>query len=172
MVHASTTPASEVLTIIGWLTERETVYQVNGGWGVDALVGRQTREHGDLDVFVDAGVVPDLIEWLASRGYEPVTDWLPIRIELASEHGRVDVHPMAIRPNGDGVQQGFEDAVFTHPAVARTRGSIDGVPVIVGTAERLRELRNGYDPRPEDEHDLELLSHLNVGEDPARRAIT
>ena len=104
MVHASTTPASEVLTIIGWLTERETVYQVNGGWGVDALVGRQTREHGDLDVFVDA--------------------------------------------------------VFTHPAVARTRGSIDGVPVIVGTAERLRELRNGYDPRPEDEHDLEVLSCL------------
>ena len=42
MVHASTTPASEVLTIIGWLTERKTVYQVNGGWGVDALVGRQT----------------------------------------------------------------------------------------------------------------------------------
>lgn len=163
MVHASTTPASEVLTIIGWLTERETVYQVNGGWGVDALVGRQTREHGDLDVFVDANVVPDLIEWLASRGYEPVTDWLPIRIELASEHGRVDVHPMAIRPNGDGVQQGFEDAVFTHPAVARTRGSIDGVPVIVGTAERLRELRNGYDPRPEDEHDLEVLSRLRDG---------
>ena len=172
MVHASTTPASEVLTIIGWLTEKETVYQVNGGWGVDALIGRQTREHGDLDVFVDANVVPDVIEWLASRGYEPVTDWLPIRIELASEHGRVDVHPMVIQPNGDGVQQGFEDAVFTHPAVARTRGSIDGVPVIVGTAERLRELRNGYDPRPEDEHDLELLSRLNVGEDPCRREIT
>lgn len=105
MVHASITPASEVLTIIGWLMEKEIVYQVNGGWGVDALVGRQTREHGDLDVFVDA--------------------------------------------------------VFTHPAVARTRGSIDGVPVIVGTAERLRELRNGYDPRPEDEHDLGILSRLH-----------
>ena len=100
MVHASTTPASEVLTIIGWLTERKTVYQVNGGWGVDALVGRQTREHGDLDVFVDADVMPDLIEWLASRGYEPVTDWLPIRIELASEHGRVDVHPWSSGPTG------------------------------------------------------------------------
>ena len=48
MVHASTTPVSEVLTIIGWLTEKETVYQVNGGWGVDALVGRQTREHGGI----------------------------------------------------------------------------------------------------------------------------
>ncbi|MDO4718526.1 MAG: hypothetical protein Q4B08_13315 [Propionibacteriaceae bacterium] len=40
MVHASTTPASEVLAIIGWLTDRRIVYQVNGGWGVDALVGR------------------------------------------------------------------------------------------------------------------------------------
>ena len=90
-----------------------------------------------------------------------MTDWLPIRIELASERGRVDVHPMVIQPNGDGVQQGFEDAVFTHPAVARARGSIDGMPVIVGTAERLRELRTGYDLRPEDEHDLGLLSHLH-----------
>ena len=89
MVHASTTPASEVLTIIGWLTEKETVYQVNGGWGVDALIGRQTREHGDLDVFVDADVVPDVIEWLASRGYEPVTDWLPIRTrkDRRASHG-------------------------------------------------------------------------------------
>lgn len=160
MVHASTTSASEVLVITDWLADREVVYQVNGGWGVDALVGRQTREHGDLDVFVDANAVPGLIEWLASRGYEPVTDWLPIRIELASGRGRVDVHPMAIQPNGDGVQQGFDDAVFTHPALARTKGSIDGVPVIVGTAERLRELRAGYDLRPEDEHDLVLLSRL------------
>lgn len=48
MAHASTTPASEVLTIIGWLTERETVYQVNGGWGVDALVDGKPVSTGTL----------------------------------------------------------------------------------------------------------------------------
>lgn len=169
MIHASTMSASEVLVIVDWLTDKGVVYQVNGGWGVDALVGRQTREHKDLDVFVDADVVSDLIEWLESRGYEPVTDWLPVRIELASEWGRVDVHPMAIQPNGDGVQQGFEDTVFIHPAIARTTGSVDGVPVITGTAERLRELRTGYDPRPEDVHDCGLLARLHdseVGQQP------
>lgn len=76
---------------------------------------------------------------------------------------------MAIQPNGDGVQQGFEDTVFIHPAIARTTGSVDGVPVITGTAERLRELRTGYDPRPEDVHDCGLLARLHdseVGQQP------
>src|SRR5213082_2375944 len=34
-------------------------YSVSGGWGVDALLGRQTRPHLDLDIVVDASL-PDL----------------------------------------------------------------------------------------------------------------
>jgi hypothetical protein len=26
---------------------------IDGGWGVDALLGSQTREHGDLDVVIE-----------------------------------------------------------------------------------------------------------------------
>lgn len=48
------TSAAEVLAGVDWLTEHEVVYQINGGWAVDALVGRQTRPHGDVDVFLDA----------------------------------------------------------------------------------------------------------------------
>ncbi|WP_218961930.1 nucleotidyltransferase domain-containing protein [Actinomyces ruminis] len=54
-------PASEVLAVVQWLTARGATYQVYGGWAVDALVGRQTRAHGDLDVFVDATAMPDLL---------------------------------------------------------------------------------------------------------------
>ncbi|MDU0347389.1 hypothetical protein RWX45_00885 [Actinomyces sp. MRS3W] len=54
-------PASEVRAVVRWLTTRRVTYQVNGGWAVDALVGKQTREHGDLDVFVDATAIPDLL---------------------------------------------------------------------------------------------------------------
>jgi len=38
---------------------------LDGGWGVDALLGGQTREHGDLDVAVEARHVEALVQGLA-----------------------------------------------------------------------------------------------------------
>ena len=35
--------ATEVVQIIAWLEAAGVIYQINGGWGVDGLVGRQTR---------------------------------------------------------------------------------------------------------------------------------
>jgi lincosamide nucleotidyltransferase A/C/D/E len=75
------------------LETRVVVYQINGGWAVDALVGHQTRPHRDLDLFVDAAAVDDIVGWLTARGYTAETDWLPARLELRSGSLRVDVHP-------------------------------------------------------------------------------
>lgn len=47
------TSGREVLAVVAWLEAAGVVYQVNGGWAVDALAGRQTRTHRDVDVFVD-----------------------------------------------------------------------------------------------------------------------
>ena len=86
--------AAEVVRVVGWLEERSVVYQVNGGWAVDALLGSQTRSHGDLDVFVDSTTVDALMEWLLGRGYSIVEDWRPIRVELrAGDRARVSVAP-------------------------------------------------------------------------------
>ena len=54
--------AVEVVRAVGWLEERSVVYQVNGGWAVDALHGSQTRSHGDPDVFVDRRRVDEHIQ--------------------------------------------------------------------------------------------------------------
>ena len=155
--------AEEVVRVVDWLDERSVVYQVNGGWAVDALVGSQSRTHGDLDLFVDAGQVDTLIEWLSGRGYEVVEDWRPIRVELRSGDRAVDIHPMTLDATGDGVQKGFGDETFAHRARDRAEGMIRGRPVVVATAARLVELRSGYELRPEDHHDLELLRGLGDG---------
>lgn len=155
--------AEEVVRVVDWLDERSVVYQVNGGWAVDALVGSQSRTHGDLDLFVDAGQVDTLIEWLSGRGYEVVEDWRPIRVELRSGDRAVDIHPMTLDAVGDGVQKGFGDETFAHRARDRAEGMIRGRPVVVATAARLVELRSGYELRPEDHHDLELLRGLGDG---------
>ena len=139
-----------------WLETRAVVYQINGGWAVDALVGHQTRPHRDLDLFVDAAAVDDILGWLTARGYAAETDWLPARLELRSGPLRVDLHPMVLDSDGNGVQRGLGDELFEHSRAMRTLGVVSGRAVVVATARRLRELHEGYEPREVGVHDLHL----------------
>lgn len=43
-------------------------YWLDGGWGVDALVGRQTREHRDVDIDFDAAYTEKLQQKLEEKG--------------------------------------------------------------------------------------------------------
>jgi lincosamide nucleotidyltransferase A/C/D/E len=163
MSDAPEMPAEEVVRIVDWLEGHEATYQVNGGWGVDGLVGRRTRRHRDLDLLLDEEHVPEMLAWLVERGYRPVEDWLPVRIELAGAAGRVDVHPMRIDHAGSGIQQGLGHEVYVHAAADRTRGIIGGRDVVVARADRQRELRTGYRLRDVDRHDLAQLDQLQHG---------
>lgn len=159
-------PAEEVLAVVDWLEACGAVHVITGGWAVDALVGRATRPHRDLDVIVEAGACDGLARWLRGRGYEVAADWLPIRIELRRGRCGVDLHPMKVDGRGDGVQAGFGTQVFEHRAADRTRGRIGGRRVVVATAARLMELHRGYEPRPEDLHDIALLRRLLQSDEP------
>src|ERR1700682_4869140 len=44
--------ASDVVELLGWLEQHGIDVWLNGGWGVDALLGHQTREHEDLDITI------------------------------------------------------------------------------------------------------------------------
>lgn len=141
-------PIHEVLTIMDWLLDKAVIYQINGGWAVDALVGRQTRTHRDLDLFVDSGVVDELITWLGSKGYAVTEDWRPVRLELTAPQGRVDVHPMVVDANHDGVQASLSGEPFVHRAADRTTGRLCSVDLVVANARRLIELHSALIHRP------------------------
>jgi lincosamide nucleotidyltransferase A/C/D/E len=47
------TPESRVLAVLDLVAEAGVRAWVAGGWGVDALVGKQTRRHHDLDLVMD-----------------------------------------------------------------------------------------------------------------------
>jgi Aminoglycoside-2''-adenylyltransferase len=74
----------EVLAVLDALASSDCRVWVAGGWGVDALFGRQTRAHRDLDLAVDARHMATAIQILEGRGYSVETDWWPVRIELAA----------------------------------------------------------------------------------------
>src|SRR5436305_13032130 len=99
--------AAEVLAVLDALAAAGCPAWIGGGWGVDALAGRQTRSHRDLDLAIDAAGETAALAALAARGYVVETDWRPVRVEVAAPPGRwVDLHPVAFGADGSGTQAG------------------------------------------------------------------
>ena len=135
-----------------------------GGWAVDALVGRQTRPHRDLDLAVDERHVPALLRLLEADGFLVTVDWTPVRLELTAPDGRiVDVHPVAFSEDGSGLQAGLDGGSFAYAASGFTTGRIEGSPVPCLSIEQQLEFRTGYPHRPVDRHDISLLTGLLPG---------
>ena len=160
-----TTAATEVLALLAALDAEGCPAWIGGGWGVDALAGRQTRPHRDLDVLVEAHRLDAVLELLTHRGYAVETDWLPVRVELHRPgHGRIDVHPAVFAADGSARQSGLDGAWFDYPAGCFVHGVIDGVRVRCLSREQQVTFHTGYEPRDVDRHDLALLARL-AGED-------
>ena len=82
---------------------------LDGGWGVDALLGEQTREHGDLDAAVDDADLDEAASRLTEFGFRhapEVEPGLPARYVMRDTRGRqVDFHVLFFDANGDGWQR-------------------------------------------------------------------
>ena len=141
---------------------------VCGGWAVDALVGRQTRPHADLDLAVDAADLDAVLRLLHGLGFVPAQDWLPVRIEVAHPDGRrIDLHPVVLAADGSGVQAGLDGATFRYPAGCVTTGRVAGREVHCLTATQQLAFRHGFELRPVDHHDLAQLRALGTAGGPA-----
>ena len=150
--------ANQLLDLLDRLRAVADVVFIGGGWGVDALVGRQTRPHGDVDVLLDAPSLPAARAMLADLGFTVREDWLPVRIEVVHPDGRrVDLHPVTFAPDGSGTQPGLDDTVFFYPAGCTTTGYVDGKPVSCLTAAQQLVSRQGFTWREVDHHDVPLL---------------
>ena len=159
--------ASDVLHLLDLAAGAGIRVWVAGGWAVDAVVGRQTRPHGDLDLAVDADQLERLMALLREQGFSVTVDWLPSRIELTAADGRrVDLHPVAFREDGSGLQEGLNGTGFEYPADGFTTGTIGGRAVpCLAVVQQLR-FREGYPPRDIDVHDVALLRNLRSGPTP------
>lgn len=130
---------------------------IGGGWGIDALIGRQTRDHDDLDVIFPAELESVAIDELTGLGFTITTDWRPIRFAMTHPDGReVDLHPVTRSDDGSFVQQVF-DGHLTYPPDDITEGAIAGRSVRCLSARLQLEFHTGYEPRDVDRADVTLL---------------
>ena len=92
------------MALLRLFAEHEIAVHVDGGWGVDTLLGEQTRPHADLDIAMQHADVPRLRALLAERGYReiPVMTRGPVNSYLADAAGHeVDVHSYEFDADGE-----------------------------------------------------------------------
>lgn len=152
-----------VLAVLDCLADHGVTIWVDGGWGVDALRGEQTRAHEDLDLVVAQAAVPTARSAPRELGYRhdtAVEPGLPARVPLLGASGNhVDLHPMVLDREGNGWQPLGGGAWSAYPAEGLTgAGRIGARPVRCLTPELQLRHYLGYSPDANDRHDLRLLA--------------
>jgi lincosamide nucleotidyltransferase A/C/D/E len=151
--------AAEVLRVLDALEAAGIAAGITGGWGIDALLRRETRPHGDVDLGVASEAVDGAIAALGSLSYVVMADERPARVVLTSDHGQVDLHPIVWQPSGAGVQTGLDGETFVYPAGSLdAEGEIGGRIVRCGTPALQVAFHAHYEPREHDRRDMAALA--------------
>lgn len=128
---------------------------VDGGWAVDAVVGRETRLHDDLDIALSHDDLNALCLLLRDRGFVevPRVDSWECNFVLGDSQGRqIDIHTFTLDENG---KHSFGVA---YPAESLTgRGILGGYECECIAPEWLLKFRSGYELRPKDYADIAVL---------------
>jgi lincosamide nucleotidyltransferase A/C/D/E len=153
--------AEDAVALLERLSEHDVDVCVGGGWGVDALLMQQTREHSDLDLWLPAAHLERLFVAFAKCGVDRVFPWPGDRPWNFVLHDgvrlRVDLH--LYEPLADGsLHYGsvVDGEVFPGEALAG-QGQIAGLAVRCDAAEWAVRWHTGYPPRDVDRHDVPLL---------------
>lgn len=114
--------SSDVLEIAAALDGARVRYWLAGGWGIDALIGSQTRDHRDLDLVIDREDTARALDAVTARGFRhmpAVPDnahrevpgaLMPFRELLQDDRRRtIDMHPvdLATWPEGGSLTDRF-----------------------------------------------------------------
>lgn len=151
--------ADDVLSILAVLRNADVDIWIGGGWGIDALVGQQTRQHRDLDLMHHKSQEPAVVAALADAGFTETLDWRPVRFVLTDLHHReIDLHPLIFAGDGSALQASIEpEHPFFYPASCFVTGTILTTDVPCVSPEQQVYFHQGYEPADRDRHDMAQL---------------
>jgi lincosamide nucleotidyltransferase A/C/D/E len=152
---------SDVIEVVGRLERAGLNYWLDGGWGVDANLGEQTRPHDDLDMVMDLAALDEIIVLLGELGFSVTIDERPTRLVVADHSDRrIDLHPVTRDVQGNGVQAGAGPGggdAFYPASGFKGIGSIGGQRVACLTPQLLVLHHQGYEPLDKDRHNVRAL---------------
>jgi lincosamide nucleotidyltransferase A/C/D/E len=156
---------SDVVEIIDALRQSGVAVWLDGGWAVDALIGKQTREHEDLDVVVALDDVKLIKQALGKKGFVIAEDELPTRFVLKDSTGRqIDFHTVTFDEEGGGIQKLQNGNTYRYPPEGfNAVGIVNDREMKCLAAEVQAECHYGYQPDEKDIHDMQLLNeHFKI----------
>jgi Aminoglycoside-2''-adenylyltransferase len=150
-----------------------------GGWGLDARIGRITREHGDVEFWVErihagrskAALIAAGATALSTQPPEESCEFTWDRVLLSTAY-------FDRQPDGSSVQLlgRWSDWRFPPGSFGGEPGTLDGTPVpamsvtgMLAMKEQYPRLRNGGPWRQKDIADIEVLRQLAAQERASRQ---
>jgi lincosamide nucleotidyltransferase A/C/D/E len=158
----------DAVTLCQLLEQHHIKFWVMGGWGVDALLHRETRPHKDLDLLVALGDLPTFWQVAGEHGFTLQYEWEENRwidhegarwatafVVADGQRRELDVHVIDIGPDGAIIQ--LYDPPWMFPTSIAAEGSIAGVTVPCLSKETQLAMHTGYKLPEGQRRDLNLL---------------
>lgn len=145
----------DACNILEMMSEASVKVYLDGGWGVDALVGRETRIHSDIDLFVEKKDFGKSIYAITEKGYrEVVMDYTTENHTVwKDDNGRIiDLHCFEFTK--DGVL--YDGCTYPYDTFSG-KGNIGGIEVSCINPSAQVQFHLGYEHDEDDVHDVLLL---------------
>jgi hypothetical protein len=146
-----------------------------GGWGLDARIGRITREHGDVEFWVERTDAGRSKAVLVEAGATALATQPPEEsCEFTWDGADFSTAYFDRRPDGSSIQLlgRWSDWQFPPDSFGYEPGTLDGMPVramsvagMLAMKEQYPHLRNGGPWRQKDIDDIKVLRRLAIGAD-------
>jgi lincosamide nucleotidyltransferase A/C/D/E len=152
--------ANDTISIVQLFERHHLNFYIDGGWGVDALLGKQTRTHADLDIAIQYKDVAQIRSLLEARGYKdlPRNDTSDYNFVLGDNQGhQIDIHSYTFDladNNVYGVAYPFDSLTGT--------GSVNGHPVKCISPEWMVKFHCGYKFDENDYYVKALCQRFNI----------
>lgn len=147
--------SADVLELVRLFDQNQIAVIIDGGWGVDALLGEQTRPHEDLDIAMPHKFVPLARALLETKGYTdvPRDDTRDCNFVLGDDQGHlVDFHSFTF-----DAEDMLVFGVPYPPDSLNGCGSIASYPVKCITPEWMVKFHSGYQIDDNDYRDVKAL---------------
>jgi hypothetical protein len=148
------------------LLDAQIPHWLAGGWGIDFLLGRVTRDHGDIDFAVWKEDWPRVEALLHARDFTSRPNQLPEETgRLLKDGCKFEFYLLQINSKGQVIVGGrWSDWPFPEGSFGDLIGELDCIecPVLspegqLDSKERWPEQPHGGPLRPKDAQDIELL---------------
>jgi len=152
--------SSAVVELLRLLDDAHIEVWLDGGWGVDALLGGEARPHKDVDIIARLSDTEKLRDILHGKGFVIRPGGTPSNFVLADSSGReIDVHAVTFDETGNGVYRMANGQDWIYPAAGfGGQGTVSNVPVrCLSPDAQVLCHAHGYVPTEKDVEDMERL---------------